>query len=208
MSSLTQAVAAALPPDNEMVFGIVTAANPLTVSVRGALQNPGTLGSYLPAVGDTVALLRQDATWLCLGSNVSGGTAATLPSVAAYNAAGVVNSTTSATYANVTGITAAFTKRSGASLLRIDLNASLFLTTNPNTRAEFAVVVGLSTLTVAGMLINPVSTHTTISGGGFYAGIPAGTYNPVQLQWLRSSGTGTLSMNTDDWVSMMIAEVA
>lgn len=66
------AVTDILPPDDNMRIGIVTAVDPLTVSVQGSPILPGHLSSYGPVVGDIVALLRQDQSWLVLGSTRSG----------------------------------------------------------------------------------------------------------------------------------------
>lgn len=67
MTTLAGAIEEVLPPDNELVLGVVTDVTPLTVEARGGIFTPGVLGSYAPAIGDNVELLRQDATWLALG---------------------------------------------------------------------------------------------------------------------------------------------
>jgi hypothetical protein len=59
--------------DNTVRVGVVSAASPFTVAIQGGtVVQPGLLNGALAAVGDTVALLRQDSTWLCLGKIVSG----------------------------------------------------------------------------------------------------------------------------------------
>lgn len=64
-----EAVHEVLPPDDNMRIGVVTrVANGLLVNVQGADVAAGHLGSYGPVLGDNVALLRQDETWLVLGS--------------------------------------------------------------------------------------------------------------------------------------------
>lgn len=67
-----QAVTDILPPDDNMRIGVVTSVDPLTVDVQGGPVFPGHLSSYGAVVGDTVALLRQDQSWLVLGSPRSG----------------------------------------------------------------------------------------------------------------------------------------
>lgn len=58
----------AMPPDNEMVIGTVVSGAPLVVNARGGdITGAGRLSSAGVAVGDPVALIRQDATWLMLG---------------------------------------------------------------------------------------------------------------------------------------------
>jgi hypothetical protein len=58
-------------------IGMVTGVNPVVVSLQGTvLDDVGFLGSYVPAVGDSVVLLGQSSTvstdptsWLALGSS-------------------------------------------------------------------------------------------------------------------------------------------
>lgn len=67
-----EAVTDILPPDDNMRIGVVSTVTPLAVNVQGADVLAGHLGSYGPIAGDNVALLRQDQSWLCLGSTRSG----------------------------------------------------------------------------------------------------------------------------------------
>lgn len=55
---------------NGMRTATVTATSPITISVSGGefSSGVGVLGSYLPKVGDVVAVFRQDSSWLVLGS--------------------------------------------------------------------------------------------------------------------------------------------
>jgi hypothetical protein len=54
---------------NGMRTATVVAVSPLTLSVNGGefSSGVGVLGPYLPAVGDVVAVFRQDSSWLVLG---------------------------------------------------------------------------------------------------------------------------------------------
>lgn len=73
---LAEVIKATQPADNAMRTGKVYAVDGLTVSclVNGGVVDAGYLSSYAPAVGDTVAISRQDSAWLILGSiNGSGG---------------------------------------------------------------------------------------------------------------------------------------
>lgn len=65
---LVQAVTNAMPPDNGMRVGKVASLSPLKINVGGGLLPAGVLGSYTPSLRDTVALIRQDQTWLVLGT--------------------------------------------------------------------------------------------------------------------------------------------
>lgn len=200
-----------MPPDDELVAGVVTSISPLQVSVRGAVIEPGTLGSYIPNVGDPVQMLRQDATWLALGSSVSGADATN--SIAFFNDNTVSDTTASGTYTNVTGAVTTFLKRTAGSRVRVDGDVSAFVTGTANTKPryglDFISLDGFPTVRVdlMEMLINPLATHTVVSGSSVFTGITAGNWT-VQLLWLRASGAGTLNINADDWVSFIVAEVA
>lgn len=95
------AIADALPSDNEMRTGVVTAINPLTVALEGGtVVSPGRLGMYGPNLGDNVMLLRQDATWLVMGDVL--GNASTVPGAGITDmrqaiATGGLNATVTAT---------------------------------------------------------------------------------------------------------------
>ena len=68
--TLASAIKEALPPDDRMRIGVVLSTAPITVDIEGEGVATGCLSSYTPIVGDTVAVLRQDATWLILGRTV------------------------------------------------------------------------------------------------------------------------------------------
>lgn len=62
-----------LPANNNIRVGVVTATSPLEVSLNGGrVMTPGRLASYTPGVGDIVAMVRQDSTWLVLGEIMAG----------------------------------------------------------------------------------------------------------------------------------------
>lgn len=211
--TLAEAVDEVLPPDNELVTGVVTAVSPLTVLIRGAgvTGSLGVLGSYVPAVGDNVQVLRQDATWLVLGvssaaSNVTG-------SPGNYNNNTAAATTAAAVFSNVAPVRFDWAKRFATTLVRVDLAVSCY-TTAVNTKVRFGVdFINTSVTpssprrTVFEMLINPLNDHTPMSGLDLFSGFAAGTY-AVQLIWLRVSGAGVLTINSDDWVSLMVTEVA
>jgi hypothetical protein len=57
----------------QLASGQVTNTSPLTVTVNGTAIPMVCLGSYAPFAGDTVSVIRQDSTWLCLGTQTGGG---------------------------------------------------------------------------------------------------------------------------------------
>lgn len=211
-SPFTQRISDAMPSDNELVLGTVTSVNPLVVNARGGpVNSPGTLGSYIPGLGDPVQMIREGATWLILGPSASGADATN--AIAAYSNNTAAATTTGPGYSNVTGANLMFVKRFTSTRVRVDAAVGSFITVNPATKPRFGLDFtnqsGGTSVRVDLMeqVINPVSTHTTIAAHQLYGNIGAGTYS-VQLLWLRVSGTGTLNINSDDWVSFIVAEVA
>lgn len=98
--TLPDAIHDALPPDDNLRFGVVATRFPTTVNIEGTLVPVGALSSYTPIVGDNVAVLRQDQTWLLLGRTtnpVTGG----FPAFQAGAADVTVAAATSATLAVV-----------------------------------------------------------------------------------------------------------
>lgn len=73
MPDLLDAISAATNDDTGIRTGTIATLSPLTVSLQGGtVKSPGVLRSYSPALGDTVILLRQGDSWLCLGSVAAG----------------------------------------------------------------------------------------------------------------------------------------
>lgn len=207
-----QKIADAMPPDNELVVGTVTSVVPLTVAVRGGtVINPGTVGSYIPAVGDPVQMMRQDATWLIMGSSASSLDASL--TMNNYNDDTAAATTTLVTYTNINPVRFPFVKRFASTQVRVDLHASCF-TTAVTTKVQYgidfintAVIPPSPRRDLTAMLINTANEHTMIGCNALFAGFAAGAYT-VQLIWLRVSGAGTLTINADDWVSLLVTEVS
>jgi hypothetical protein len=99
--TLAGAIADALPPDDRMRIGIIVSVAPVTVDVQGARLPGHAVGSYTPMVGDTVAVLRQDQTWLILGKTTSDSATSTGPVFQAGSASMTVAAAVSGTQ-NVT----------------------------------------------------------------------------------------------------------
>jgi hypothetical protein len=81
MSTLADAIQGAAGQPASVRVGRVDSLNPLVITAQGVpFEDVGTLGSYAPLVGDSVALLGQSSaagsdpgSWLALGSVGSGG---------------------------------------------------------------------------------------------------------------------------------------
>ena len=75
MATLATATAAAIGPSGGLRIGVISATTGgrIVVDIAGAaVTTAGRLASYQPAKGDTVAILRQESTWLILGRIVTG----------------------------------------------------------------------------------------------------------------------------------------
>jgi hypothetical protein len=72
--TLPDAITDALPPDDRMRIGTITSLNPITADVQGTSITASVVNSVNLNVGDVVALLRQDASWLILGEPVAPAT--------------------------------------------------------------------------------------------------------------------------------------
>lgn len=208
--TVSEAVGDVLPSDNELILATVLSVDPLRVDNRGASSPSGVLGSYVPAVGDPVVVLRQDATLVTLGASVSGVDATN--TFNGFNGAPAGDTTVLGTYTNFDSVSFPFTKRLESTAVRLDYAVSCYSTGAGNTKPRFGVdfISAAGTVyrfDVFAMLINPVSTHTPMSAVAKLPGIPAGEYT-VQAIWLRVSGAGTLTVDAEDWVSLMASEVA
>lgn len=200
-----------LPSDNELISCRVVSVDPLAVDIRGGAVPVGVAGSYIPAIGDTVAVLRQGGTYLALGANAPGVDATN--TVNGFNGIPTGDTTTSAAYTNFDTVSFMFTKRFNSTAVRIDYVVSCYTVGAVDTKPQFGIdFVDQTTLAVYrydifSMLINPISTHTPMSAVAKITGLPAGVYE-AQAIWLRASGAGTLTVDSNDWVSLMASEVS
>jgi hypothetical protein len=72
MGDLAGAIVAQ-PDPNGLRIGVVVGLNPLVINVQGGLiSNAGSIRSARVNVGDTVAVFRQDDSWLMLGAVTAG----------------------------------------------------------------------------------------------------------------------------------------
>ena len=98
--TLPEAIQDALPPDDRMRISTILSVIPTTIDVEGNATPAGCLSSYTPIIGDTVAVLRQDSTWLILGRVTNPATASS-PQMQAGVSSLTVVATTLATLAVV-----------------------------------------------------------------------------------------------------------
>lgn len=93
--TLPDAITDVLPPDDRMRVGTVLSRFPTTVDIQGTAVPASPVSSYFPIIGDTVSLLRQDATWLILGRTTSPDTGAFPSFQAGYSTISVAAATSS-----------------------------------------------------------------------------------------------------------------
>lgn len=167
------------------------------------------LGSVFANVGDRCVLDLYGSDWLVTGSFSAlafgeGNRALDgLPSAA--------TPITSASFLDLPEFGSfSFNKAYDNTFVRVGLTASCFSSV-ATTRVVWAVrvvqTVGASAFgptdwNMGGFMINTVNVHTSFTKfkrflGLADGGIPAGTYT-ISLRWRRSSGTGTLSADTND----------
>lgn len=207
--TLPAAITDVLPPDDRVRIGIVSQASPLLVDVQGAgIVAPGVLNYAQFTAGDVVALIRQDQSWLVMGT-VASSDVTGMTGQGQFNALNTGDTTTSAGFADFDAATTTWVKRLSGTRVRFDHSMSCY-TTAVNTKVEFGMQLlgAINSYASIGpaMMINAANEHTMVSGHALLAGVPAGTYT-VRPIWRRVSGAGVLTANTDDWISYIVSEV-
>ncbi len=127
----------------------------------------------------------------------------------------VVNSTTSASFANVFGAGGVFafscngTKQAGAatSNLLCTVSTSCF-SSAINTAVEWEVrdLNSGANAVITSNFFNVASDHRWMSGTQLITGVPAGAYN-IAPRWRRSAGAGTLQRQSDDRLTLLVQEI-
>lgn len=118
-------------------------------------------------------------------------------------------STTSGTYVDVTSASKSFAKIAAAadSDLIVQVSLACYATVAPTVVKIGVNVNGVDT-DVSLMPINTANAHTALpTGAARITGLAAGTYT-VKVRALRVSGTGTVTIDTNDTVTMVIQERA
>lgn len=173
------------------------------------IPNVPRLSSVGVLVGDTVQVTTSRGGLLVIGVVATTG----LPQLASENGVSAkavtsgTNTTTSATYVDMAGTGSStsfsFTKRYTGSRIRVDVSASMYVPANVSN-----VVVGVRINgTDYDLYEIPVLVNTRAFGVAFryITGVASGVYT-VQARWRRSSGTGTLTRDTADWLSVSARE--
>lgn len=164
------------------------------------------LGHAEPQAGDRVVLVLVDGAWCVIDAY-----AQRWPESQGLNQQLGADTTTSATFATLASTPSfTFTKRWDATRVCVRGDMQAFSTVNST-----IVVIGVrftdadAVVTEFHIVRQYWSTafiHTGFGGTKYCSGLVAGVYTVVPL-WARWSGTGTITTNTDDWISYSAAEV-
>ena len=122
---------------------------------------------------------------------------------------GGTGTTTSASYSNVPATSSfSFTKGLTATRLHVNLSIDTFCTAvGGGERIAIAVLVSGTDYVVAAHSYGAANQYELASGMVFISGLVAGVYT-IQARWQRFNGAGTVSINSDGWLSMACAEVS
>lgn len=195
-------------PQRRLAVVVAVAATTATVTVGGdptAVAGVPWLASALPAVADTVVVDIVAGAPLIVGIV---GAASRIPHSETLNTVGAADTTTSATYVNLAATSSmTFTKLHGSTALELALHATSFSSAT-GTVTRFAVRIDSVDYDVCQLFWNVANSHAQTSGVAKVGSgvVAAGSYT-VQGRWRRVSGTGTLTRDTGDWLSMQVSEV-
>lgn len=197
----------AFPPDTNMRIGRVESLDTggVNVSVSGQIIPCGFVNPGGYEVGQPVAIFRNGAAWLALGSVSAGNPpSSTVVGSAVFQGAGFNNAT--AIYSSLLN-PVTFNKLSPTSILRVDFH-STFFTNAATSGINFAVLIGATDyLTCA---VRPPLPGTFIrfqaSGVALIPNIQAGI-TTITPRFRRDGGAGTVSLSSDDFLSFAVSEV-
>lgn len=167
-------------------------------------------GTVWCQAGDKVGLTRYGAEWYVTAilNRIQG------PNVGALGGVGVSGSVTSGTPVNVPGDPSfTWTKRWDATPITLFAGLSFFISTAAASCAVSMRFAGPTTVTYKVWEQEPSnqlerygwSHMRDIPDATDTSPLPAGTYT-VNLQWYRTTGTGTIQQNNDDWYSAWVQE--
>lgn len=121
------------------------------------------------------------------------------------NAAGA-GTTTSSSYADVAGSTSvSFTKLQASTAIVAAVSLNCYITGATNTPVSVALSINATDYEIYEYFLNDISKHYPTNGYRRVTGVAAGTYT-VQVRWKRVSGSGTVTTDVNDWVSVSLQE--
>jgi hypothetical protein len=178
-----------------------TTATPMQIVLdnSSAVGDPGIFngGMYYSTTADRMRCAENGVWKNCIGSAIAtGGSTTALP--------GAIN-TTSATYANVTGSSLAFTKQNADTNLVVTINGSFFIGTGTITTVRFGVNIGGTDYDCGTLFENDTSKHRGVTCTVTIPSVTAGA-KTAQVRWKRQAGTGTVNADTNDWFMINVLE--
>jgi len=115
--------------------------------------------------------------------------------------------TTSSSYADLTGWSVSFQKLYTVTKVRFELAIPAYVQTSGSTAVAIAIRMNSVDYEVCSRLYNDVSVRDWIGGVRLdAAGVAAGTYT-CQARWKRVSGTGTVTLDSSSRIYMHVCEV-
>jgi hypothetical protein len=202
---LAEAVSEALPPDNGMRVGIVASISPLVVTIQNVpIPDIGGQLNVPVSVGDKVAMVREQGSWLVLGAVLNTAAPAEGGGLADLTDNTVTDSTTSATLVPVVGWGPMNFTRARANS-RLDMQVTFGA--RPTVAVPVSALYGLRFTNPANgatwtPTIMPRATYSTASVHLSHTCRRIQTPAPelgagdltVELMWSRVTGTGTLNV--------------
>ncbi|MGF7228987.1 MAG: Kelch repeat-containing protein [Candidatus Saccharibacteria bacterium] len=186
----------ASPASNPMVLVVAEkstgsgSADPSTTNFNGAMY-----------YNDSLAAFRcyENGEWRnCVSSVQSNG----------INNAATAGTTTSTSYVNYPGTSSlTFTKLANSTKLSVSISVS-FWSTAVNTSAKVGVLIGGTDYDCTNFYFNNAALHMPLSCTVVISGVSSGSQT-AQIRWKRTvgtGGTGTLQMDTNDWITMKVEE--
>lgn len=100
----------------------------------------------------------------------------------------------------------ALTKLTATTRVRVEFSCSSFATV-AGTEIAFAINVNGVDTDISRFRFNAANTHATCPTGVIYiSGLAAGAWT-FQARWRRTVGTGVMTMDTSDWITVDVQEV-
>lgn len=139
-AELGRAVVEGMPPDDGVRVGIVASVFPLVITLQGApITLVGQLGASV-SVGDKVALLRQDQSWLVMGAILNSQARADR-NIESFTSDAIAHTINTGTLADIVGFTMPFTRYRLNSRMRFSLTVAGRQGGGANQAALYAVLV-------------------------------------------------------------------
>lgn len=186
----------------------INATNPPTVQITiggdSSNQYPARYADwYRPVIGDSIMVLSNQGTHWVLGTSYGP------PARVFVNVPSPSLATTSASFVSIGSSGGpSFTKRRDASVLEVTIHASAFVTVT-GTIGEFGIALtgaGVTDYAICDPLFQVVNARVPFSGTMDLTGVLAGDYVPT-IRARVTTGTGTLTLNANDYLQYRIREV-